>query len=148
MKILHVFRTPVGGLFRHVRDLARGQSELGHEVGIICDSTTGGKLLPICLIALRPIVRSGLSASGFPACLASAIFRLSRAHGSMPKNLALTSFMAMAPRVGFMAGWRRGRLAFLRFTRRMAAACITTGWRFPASFSWRPNGPSPVSAQE
>jgi glycosyltransferase involved in cell wall biosynthesis len=42
MKILHVFRTPVGGLFRHVRDLARGQSELGHEVGIICDSTTGG----------------------------------------------------------------------------------------------------------
>ncbi len=43
MKILHVFRTPVGGLFRHVRDLARGQSELGHEVGIICDSTTGGR---------------------------------------------------------------------------------------------------------
>ena len=38
MKILHVFRTPVGGLFRHVRDLARGQSNLGHEVGIICDS--------------------------------------------------------------------------------------------------------------
>ncbi len=44
MKILHVFRTPVGGLFRHVRDLARGQSELGHEVGIICDSTTGGNV--------------------------------------------------------------------------------------------------------
>ena len=43
MKILHVFRTPVGGLFRHVRDLARGQAALGHEVGIICDSTTGGK---------------------------------------------------------------------------------------------------------
>jgi glycosyltransferase involved in cell wall biosynthesis len=42
MKILHVFRTPVGGLFRHVRDLARGQSELGHEIGILCDSSTGG----------------------------------------------------------------------------------------------------------
>jgi glycosyltransferase involved in cell wall biosynthesis len=42
MKIVHVFRAPIGGLFRHVRDLARGQHELGHEVGIICDSTTGG----------------------------------------------------------------------------------------------------------
>jgi glycosyltransferase involved in cell wall biosynthesis len=44
MKILHVFRTPVGGLFRHVRDLVRGQAALGHEIGILCDSTTGGNI--------------------------------------------------------------------------------------------------------
>ena len=43
MRILHVFRTPVGGLFRHVRDAARGQSALGHQAGILCDSTTGGE---------------------------------------------------------------------------------------------------------
>lgn len=43
MRILHVFRSPVGGLFRHVRDLARGQAELGLDVGIFCDSGTGGK---------------------------------------------------------------------------------------------------------
>jgi glycosyltransferase involved in cell wall biosynthesis len=43
MRILHVFRTPVGGLFRHVRDLARGQAERGHDVGILCDSMTGGE---------------------------------------------------------------------------------------------------------
>jgi len=42
MRILHVFRSPVGGLFRHVRDLARGQAALGHDVGIFCDSSTGG----------------------------------------------------------------------------------------------------------
>jgi len=42
MRIIHVFRSPVGGLFRHVRDLVRGQQALGHEVGIICDSSTGG----------------------------------------------------------------------------------------------------------
>lgn len=42
MRILHVFRSPVGGLFRHVRDLAHGQSALGHDVGIFCDSSTGG----------------------------------------------------------------------------------------------------------
>jgi glycosyltransferase involved in cell wall biosynthesis len=35
-------RAPVGGLFRHVADLARGQSARGHRVGIIADSTTGG----------------------------------------------------------------------------------------------------------
>ncbi len=35
-------RAPVGGLFRHVRDLARGQAERGHAVGILCDSRTGG----------------------------------------------------------------------------------------------------------
>ncbi len=42
MRILHVFRSPVGGLFRHVRDLARGQAALGHDVGVFCDSSTGG----------------------------------------------------------------------------------------------------------
>lgn len=42
LNILHVFRAPVGGLFRHVVDLARGQIERGHRVGLIADSTTGG----------------------------------------------------------------------------------------------------------
>ncbi len=42
LKILHVFRSPVGGLFRHVLDLVDGQSARGHQVGLITDSTTGG----------------------------------------------------------------------------------------------------------
>lgn len=42
LRILHVFRAPLGGLFRHVLDVARGQAERGHEVGIFCDATTGG----------------------------------------------------------------------------------------------------------
>ncbi len=42
LKILHVFRAPLGGLFRHVLDIARGQAERGHQVGIFCDATTGG----------------------------------------------------------------------------------------------------------
>lgn len=41
LKILHVFRSPVGGLFRHVLDLVRGQSARGHRVGIVADSLTG-----------------------------------------------------------------------------------------------------------
>jgi len=36
-------RTPVGGLFRHVIDLATEQAKRGHAVGIIADSSTGGE---------------------------------------------------------------------------------------------------------
>jgi glycosyltransferase involved in cell wall biosynthesis len=42
LKILHVFRSPVGGLFRHVVDLVEGQSARGHQVGMVLDSKTGG----------------------------------------------------------------------------------------------------------
>jgi glycosyltransferase involved in cell wall biosynthesis len=60
MKILHVFRTPVGGLFRHVRDLARGQAALGHEVGIICDSSTGGQVASDLLESVAPYCSLGI----------------------------------------------------------------------------------------
>lgn len=40
LRILHCLRAPVGGLFRHVVDLAAEQASLGHEVGIIFDSRT------------------------------------------------------------------------------------------------------------
>lgn len=43
LRILHCFRSPVGGIFRHVRDLVEEQSKAGHEVGILCDSLTGGE---------------------------------------------------------------------------------------------------------
>ena len=42
LRIVHCFRSPVGGLFRHVRDLAGAQLAAGHDVGIVCDSNTGG----------------------------------------------------------------------------------------------------------
>lgn len=43
LRIVHCFRAPVGGVFRHVRDLVEAQSAAGHSVGIICDSTSGGE---------------------------------------------------------------------------------------------------------
>ena len=42
LRILHCFRSPVGGIFRHVRDLTHAQVAAGHQVGIVCDSITGG----------------------------------------------------------------------------------------------------------
>jgi glycosyltransferase involved in cell wall biosynthesis len=43
MRIVHVFRAPVGGLFRHVIDLATEQAKRGHHVGVFCDSTFAGE---------------------------------------------------------------------------------------------------------
>ena len=43
LRIVHVLRAPVGGLFRHVVDLVRGQSAHGHQLGLVADSTTGGR---------------------------------------------------------------------------------------------------------
>ncbi len=40
LRILHCLRAPVGGLFRHVVDLAVEQSLVGHEVGVIYDRST------------------------------------------------------------------------------------------------------------
>jgi len=60
MRSLQVFRTPVGGLFRHVRDLARGLTALDHEIGIVCDSSTGGPAAEQALAALAPYCRLGI----------------------------------------------------------------------------------------
>ena len=60
MKIIHCFRSPVGGIFRHVRDLVKAQSETGHEVGIICDSTTGGDYEDALFETIRPQLILGL----------------------------------------------------------------------------------------
>jgi glycosyltransferase involved in cell wall biosynthesis len=60
MRILHVFRSPVGGLFRHVRDLARAQAAMGHDVGLICDAKTGGGNAEKELAALSDICKLGI----------------------------------------------------------------------------------------
>lgn len=37
LRIVHVLRAPMGGVLRHVRDLALAQTAAGHTVGVICD---------------------------------------------------------------------------------------------------------------
>ncbi len=43
IRILHCLRAPIGGLFRHVHDLAKGQAELGLEVSVVCDAESPGE---------------------------------------------------------------------------------------------------------
>lgn len=64
MRILHVFRSPVGGLFRHVKDLARAQDDLGHTVGLYCDSSTGGAGAVAALEACKDWCKGGITTRG------------------------------------------------------------------------------------
>jgi glycosyltransferase involved in cell wall biosynthesis len=61
LRILHVFRAPLGGLFRHVLDLARGQAQRGHDVGIFCDSTTGGTRADDVFAELAKLLTLGIT---------------------------------------------------------------------------------------
>ncbi len=61
MRILHCLRAPVGGLFRHVLDLAAEQADRGHDVGIIADSNTEDRLTAPKFAALAPKTKLGIA---------------------------------------------------------------------------------------
>jgi hypothetical protein len=60
LNILHVLRAPVGGLFRHVCDLAHGQAARGHKVGVVAD-TAGGERADAALADLAKVLALGLT---------------------------------------------------------------------------------------
>jgi glycosyltransferase involved in cell wall biosynthesis len=60
LRILHAVRAPVGGIFRHILDLANGQVERGHYVGIIADSLTGGERAEAALAEIAPRLKLGV----------------------------------------------------------------------------------------
>ncbi|MTI46176.1 glycosyltransferase involved in cell wall biosynthesis [Roseibium hamelinense] len=61
LRIIHCIRSPVGGVFRHIKDLATNQIKAGHDVGLICDSTTGSDFDNRLVEALRPHLTLGLA---------------------------------------------------------------------------------------
>lgn len=61
LRILHVMRAPVGGLFRHVLDLAGEQAQRGHFVGLVADRNATDSLTAEKLAAIAPQLRLGLS---------------------------------------------------------------------------------------
>lgn len=65
-RILHCLRAPVGGLFRHVRDLAREQASRGHAVGLLCDAAAHDPLTADHLARLAPDLELGISKLDMP----------------------------------------------------------------------------------
>ena len=60
LRILHATRAPVGGIIRHILDLANGQADRGHHVGIIADSLTGGERADQALAEIAPRMKLGV----------------------------------------------------------------------------------------
>lgn len=60
LRILHAVRAPVGGIFRHILDLANGQADRGHHVGIVADSLTGGERAEAALAEIAPRLKLGV----------------------------------------------------------------------------------------
>ena len=60
LRVVHVLRAPLGGLFRHVLDLTREQIARGHQVGLITDANTGGDRATEILGELEPQLALGV----------------------------------------------------------------------------------------
>lgn len=134
LRIVHCFRSPVGGIFRHVRDLTAAQVAAGHSVGIVCDLTTGGDFEEKLFAAMQSSLALGVHRTPMqrhigPGDLASAwrTFRIIKGlqpdilHGHGAKGGVYARLFGSLLRVS------RSRVA--RSIRRMAAACIMTSIR-------------------
>src|SRR6185437_8964611 len=60
LRILHAVRAPVGGIIRHILDLANGQASRGHLVGIVADSLTGGERADTAIAEIAPRLKLGV----------------------------------------------------------------------------------------
>src|ERR1700693_4294360 len=107
LKILHILRAPLGGLFRHVIDPVQGQARRGHQVGLFIDSTTGGTRAETILAELAPCLALGFERAAIPRELNPrdiyALHRVSRRiaalkpdvlHGHGAKGAALALLVA------------------------------------------------------
>lgn len=61
LRIVHCVRAPIGGIFRHVVDLALAQTAEGHRVGIVCDSLTGGPFEAAWIERVAPRLALGIT---------------------------------------------------------------------------------------
>ncbi len=117
LNILHVFRAPVGGLFRHVIDLTREQTARGHRVGLIADSNTGGERAADSLKALEPSLALGLTRIPM------------RRHLNLDDSLAVAHVMRRSAQVGADVihghGAKGGAYARLSFNNRRAIRAYT-----------------------
>jgi glycosyltransferase involved in cell wall biosynthesis len=115
LRIAHVFRAPLGGLFRHVVDLASEQAARGHEVGVFFDSggicerveaalarIPGGLALGVgaCPIKRNPGAEDVVAFARFSAWLCKGLPHVVHGHGSkggVYARLSALSGMRSAP---------------------------------------------------
>jgi glycosyltransferase involved in cell wall biosynthesis len=74
LRIFQILRAPVGGLFRHVRDLTGELAQRGHQIGVIADSLTSDALTAERLAGLVPHAALGIHNLPMPRTLGIADF--------------------------------------------------------------------------
>lgn len=86
-RVLHCLRWPVGGLFRHVRDLAGEQARRGHDVGILCDDHATDSLTEARLGELEADLALGVHRVSIPRGLGLGDFTAFRATRDLLQDL-------------------------------------------------------------
>jgi glycosyltransferase involved in cell wall biosynthesis len=131
-RILHVFRAPLGGLFRHVLDLAGEQAARGHEVGLFFDSASRGPHVEAGLARLGGALRLGVG--GCPI----------RRNPHPDDALALARFMQMVgavkPDIVHGHGSKGGAYARLPWLLRPSQGPIRAYTPHGGSFNYIPDG--------
>jgi glycosyltransferase involved in cell wall biosynthesis len=132
LRILHVFRAPLGGLFRHVIDLADEQAARGHDVGLFFDSACRGENVASALS--RVAGRLTLGVSGCP------IYR----HPHPSDAIVMARFMRkvgeVKPDVVHGHGSKGGVYARLPWLLRPASGPVRAYTPHGGSFNYLPGG--------
>lgn len=88
-RVLHCLRSPIGGLFRHVCDLAEQQSMCGADVAVVCDSTTANAVTNQHLHRLEQICTLGVHRTSMSRKMSVSDLRARRRIIELVKYLAV-----------------------------------------------------------
>jgi glycosyltransferase involved in cell wall biosynthesis len=109
LRIFQILRAPVGGLFRHVRDLTEELGRRGHHVGVIADSITSDALTAERLDALKPFASLGIHSLPMPRTLGFADFTTPYRIRKLGRKLAIDVMHGHGAKGGLGARFGRSR---------------------------------------
>ncbi len=109
LRILQVLRAPIGGLFRHVRDLTTELAARGHELGVVADSLTADALTAERLGALEPHAPLGIHLLPMPRTIGAGDLTTPLALRRLARTLDIDVLHGHGAKGGFNARLARGR---------------------------------------
>lgn len=101
LSILQVLRAPVGGLFRHARDLTEALAARGHKVGVLVDSLTSDSQTEPRLAALEAHAALGIHKMAMPRLIGTADLGAPGHIASLAEELAVDVIHGHGAKPGF-----------------------------------------------
>ena len=109
LRILQVLRAPIGGLFRHVRDLTTELAQRGHMLGVVADSLTADALTAERLAALEQHTPLGIHLLPMPRTLGAGDITTPLALRRLARTLHADVLHGHGAKGGFNARLARSR---------------------------------------